>query len=262
MAAIKRFLLIAAVSFLSAASLFAESDKWHISKSSHFIIYYKNTSEDFIDRLIDKAEDYYTNITDDLGFRRYDFWLWDNRAKIYVYDDAESYRAQTGQPKWSSGCVYIKDKTIHTFSSAEQFFNSMLPHEMGHIIFREFVGFDNPAVPIWLDEGVASYQERARFAASDEILRKAIQDGAFINLEALGRFNPHLAGDTRAVNLFYTEAVGVVHYLIKEFGKDNFVFFCQGLRDKRNFSQALDYAYPFRDTLELDKAFMRYLKDE
>ena len=54
----------------------------------------------------------YDKIADDLGFRRFDFWLWDKRAKIYIYDDVRSYQAATNQPSWSSGCAIIKDKII------------------------------------------------------------------------------------------------------------------------------------------------------
>ena len=54
--------------------------------------------------------------------------------------------------------VQIKKKEISTYMWQEMLFDTILPHEMGHIIFREFVGY-NKALPLWLDEGVACMQE-------------------------------------------------------------------------------------------------------
>jgi hypothetical protein len=74
------------------------SDEWKQEKSTHFIVCYKNAPEQFIKNLTDRAEEYYNKIADDLGFRRFNFWLWDNRAKIYIHDNKEAYQAATGQP--------------------------------------------------------------------------------------------------------------------------------------------------------------------
>ena len=205
--------------------------------------------------MIDRAENYYNDIADALGFKRYDFWLWENRAKIYIYDNADAYRQATGQPDWSSGCAYARDKIIHTFPYAQGFFDSVLPHELGHIVFREFVGFDNSSIPIWLDEGVASYQEKARYFSSRMVLKQAISQGKFMNIAALNSFDLHACTDHAQVALFYNESVNLVSYLIKEFGQDSFVVFCQHLRDKRNFDEALRSAYPYANIDELSRAW-------
>jgi hypothetical protein len=234
--------------------------KWNIEKSTHFVVYYKNAPEDFIKELIDKSEGYYDKIASDLGFTRYDFWLWDNRAKIYIHDNAMDYQSATGEPKWSGGSAMPRSKIIHTFPYAQGFFEKILPHEMGHIIFREFVGFDNPAVPLWLEEGVASYQEKSTYSMADAFVRNAIEKGNFITLEKLYNFNPQLTPSDNLVQLFYTESFSVVDFLIKEFGKDKFVSFCQALRDKKDLARAVAANYPFSNIQELDQAWQKYLK--
>jgi len=258
----RRCILIIAIFYLWLSPLLAASDDWSIAKTTHFIIYYKNAPEGFIEQLKEKSEYYYDKIADDLGFRRFDFWLWDNRAKIYIHDDSKSYQAATNQPAWSAGCAIIREKVIHTFPYAKGFFETTLPHEMGHIIFREFVGFDNQAVPTWLDEGVASYQENLVYSRANELVANAIAENRFISLEKLSRINPHLINDDESVMLFYSEAVSIIDYLVKEFGKDNFVLFCQNLRDKADLERAISYVYPFRNIQELDQAWQKYVKHE
>lgn len=224
------------------------------------MVYYKNALEDFIRRLTEKSEDYYDRIAQELGFRRYDFWLWDNRAKIYIYDDAKSYQDATGQPVWSVGCALAGEKTIHSYPYAEGFFETTLPHEMGHIIFREFVGFNNHAIPTWLEEGVASYQETSRRETASKIVEEAMKNGNFINLQRLATLNPQFMPDRGLVNLFYAESLSIVDYLIKNFGSDSFVTFCQALRDKKDFARALSSSYNFSNVRELDEAWLKYIE--
>lgn len=258
----RKYYLVSLIFFLSLSLTLAQTDDWRIAKSTHFIIYYKNTSEDFIEKLVEESEDYYNEIAENLGFKRYDFWLWDNRAKIYIYDDAGSYQSATGQPAWSMGSVIPKDKVISAFPGIRGFFETILPHEIGHIIFREFVGFDNNSLPIWLDEGVACYQEKFRRPIAIKLVKDAIKENRFVSLEWLSNISPQLMKDAQIVNLFYAEAISIVDYLIGEFGKAKFVFFCQALRDKRNLEEAIRSSYPFENIKELDAAWRRYLKYE
>jgi len=249
-----------AVLFSFCSSLAAQDQvKWNTEKSTHFIIYYKNAPADFIKRLIERSEDYYNKIADNLGFMRFNFWLWDNRAKIYIYDDTKDYQTSTGYPSWSGGCAIARQKTIQTFPYAQGFFETILPHEMGHIIFREFVGFDNTAVPLWLEEGVACYQEDLKRVSSGRLVKVALKQGTFMTLEKLTNFNSRETKDSLRVNLFYAEAVSIIEYLIREFGKDKFVLFCQDLRDKRNLERAIASTYPFSNMQELDQGWQKYL---
>ncbi|MDD5432192.1 MAG: peptidase MA family metallohydrolase [Candidatus Omnitrophica bacterium] len=251
-------LLVSLTLFSYAFAL--HTDKWNELKSDHFIIYYKHAPESFIKEISDKSERFYNEIANELGFNRFDFWLWDNRAKIYIYDDAADYQKTTGQPKWSGGAAIPKEKTIYSFLYAQGFSETVLPHEMGHIIFREFVGFDNYAIPIWLDEGVASHQQKEKFSMADRVTKEAIENNSFMDLRELTGFNPQLSRENNKIGTFYLEAFSVVSFLINEFGRDKFVLFCQNLRDKKNFNIALSSSYPFEDIKQLNEAWVKYLR--
>ncbi len=235
-------------------------DEWDEARSTHFIVHYHNAKEQFVDEIIKRAEEYYDDIADDLGFRRYDFWLWENRAHIYVYDTSEEYQRRTGQPGWSSGVAIPGKKIIHTFPYAPIFFDTVLPHELGHIIFREFVGFDNPAIPHWVDEVVASYQMHLRYSMSKMMIKEALRRENFIPLRELNQMDPGSLNDTFIVNLFYAESVNVIEYLIHKFGQDAFILFCQELRDLKDLRKALAHAYPYGSIEELEEAWQTYLR--
>jgi len=107
------------------------------------------------------SENSYKEIYSNLGFTRYRYWTAGNRTKIYIYDDVDDFVSNGGQAHWASGVASARSKVIQTFPAAHGFFDSTLPHELGHIIFREFIGHD-VRVPLWFEEGVAMYQEKAK----------------------------------------------------------------------------------------------------
>jgi len=253
-------LFIFFISLFILSSSYAQDAKWNISKSDHFIVYYKNASQDDISKVVSNVEGSYSEIASNLGFTRFNFWLWENRAKIYVYDNAKDYHLSTGTPQWSAGGTQMARKTIATYPGAQGFFERVLPHEMGHIIFREFVGFTNLAVPLWLDEGVAMYQEKNKGIYSYSYLRQAMGQGNFMNIYQLSVCNIASCSDQKKVQLYYIESLSIVTYLITEFGRDRFVIFCQNLRDKADLERAIASAYNFSNLKELDSAWQAYIK--
>ena len=239
----------------------AQEQRWQELRGVHFLVYYNNADDDFVNTVLERAEDYYYSITEKLGFRRYNFWLNEKRVKIYIYDDAQSYQADARQPEWAGGCVDLENKIIRTYSAAGGFINMVLPHEMGHIIFRELIGFDNFAAPLWLEEGVACYLERPENRMhAHRIIKKAIVDNEFIRLKNLSNFNPRQVGGRDKIELFYAEALGAVTYLIREYGQDNFVLFCENLRDKKDLDRAIAAVYPYKNLEEFSQKWQEYLE--
>lgn len=235
---------------------------WSERKSAHFIVYFKDAPEDFVDNVLDAAEEYYRDITSDLGFTRYGSWAWEDRCKIYIYKDAEEYMQVTKQPEWSGGSTIYQQKIINTYPLAAGFFDTLLPHELGHIIFREFVGVRSD-VPLWLDEGVASYQEKARRWGSNKTVKSAIKNKTFIPLEELTKkvLSPSL--DRETVEIFYAEAGSVVYFLISKYGKYRFVDLCRALKDGKRFEEALRTTYSrFDGVKDLNQAWVNYIENE
>jgi len=155
---IKCLLIILIVAIFAHPS-YAKND-WKKHKSRHFVIHYRDVPKDFVESVEESAENYYDEITRNLGFTRDKSWSFDNRAQIYIYSDKEDY-INSGAAKWSGGVAHAQAKVIKTFPTAAGFFDSTLPHELGHIIFREFIGYYS-TVPLWFEEGIASFQEKAK----------------------------------------------------------------------------------------------------
>lgn len=256
----KILVLVTLFLFTSISSSYAK--EWKEYKRRHFIVYYKNAPFDFVKSVEEMAEDYYGEISKNLGFTRYKGWTWDERAKIYIYDDSEDYVRSARAARWSHGVASPKDKVIRTFPAAHGFFDSTLPHELGHIIFREFIGF-KAQVPLWFEEGVAMYQEKARRWGAHKAVKKAMKEEAFIPLEELTIMHLSQKTSPEEVNLFYTEAASVIQFLIGEYGKQRFVRLCRKLKDGNPFEWTFESIYVRFKTMEdLNKAWVKFLKEK
>ena len=235
-------------------------EEWEERKGNHFIIYYKNAPLDFIKSVEEMAEYYYDEITRNMGFTRYKGWTWDERAKIYIYDNVADFQQVGEYAMWAEGVASSRQRVIRSFPAAHGFFDSTLPHEMGHIIFREFVGF-KAKIPVWFEEGVAMYQEKARRWGADDTVRQAIKDGKFMSLKDMTAIELSDRINVETIQLFYAESASIVKYLIDELGQQRFVNLCRKLQDGDPFERVFVAAYVrFKDLAALNKAWVEYLR--
>jgi hypothetical protein len=234
-----------------------DSSLWQVQKSEHFVVCFKEAPTGYIDELISKAELYYNSITVDLGFTRFDeFWTWDKRCKIFIYPTANDYHKATGQPSWSGGSADITKRTINTFLYEKGFNETVLPHEMTHLIFREFVGY-KVRLPLWLDEGIASLQEKEQLKERLTIIQGLVISNLFIPIEKL---NEITADNLVMPNIFYAESVSIVDFLFKKYGQDKFIDFCRLLRDKKDWRLALKIVYGFNGLSEMNDEWVKFLR--
>jgi len=243
----------------------AIAENWKELKGEHFIIYFVRDRRVAGDTL-NKAEKYYKKIADELGYARYsDFWAWDRRVKIYIYPDRDSYRSFVeahGHARWSVGIASYENREIISYAQSEEFLDSILPHEITHLIFRDYVGQRN--IPIWIDEGVAQWEEKGKRQQVKRKIKELLQIHSPIPIERMMTLNIGKVKNEAIVELYYVEAVSLVDFLIGKYGVDNFIFFCRQLRDGKDVNEALRFAYPtsIRNIDELQTKWLKYLKEE
>jgi len=262
------------------------SQEWKELSGEHFIIYFTQ-DEKFAKEVLDKAEVYYRNIASELGYPRYsEFWLWEKRVKVYIYPDRDSFLKVTGQPQWSKGMADYKSKQIVSYVWSKDFAESLLPHEIAHLIFRDFVGFQGE-IPLWLDEGVAQWMEEAKRREVKRIARQKLETNSFMVLEDMMHLDirhvkykeavyirPALTKEKKQgvlflsaenlIDIYYLESVSLVGFLIEKYGGDSFTNFCREMRDGKTVDEALRMAYPthIHSIAELEEKWKEYLVKE
>lgn len=238
-------------------------DGWAEYKSDHFIVYHHpDIPSKYVRDFTRMCEKYYDRITYRLGFNRFNFWLWENRARLFVFGDKSSYVTSTSSPSWTDAAVHMESKHIATYympskdDEANRFNNIILPHELTHIILREFIGMD-AKVPLWFDEGTASSSE----VDSDEryiyYALEIAKQGKYIPVSTLERLN-HRSMDPM---VFYPLAAALVNFLLEEKGsRADFVALCREIRDGTPFYEAMRKVYKLENSVELNNAFVKHLE--
>jgi len=282
---IKKFLTFVVITFFSIHTFTAAAYavQWKDKSSEHFIVYYIE-DDSFAKNVLDDAEVCYRRIASELGYPRYsEFWLWDNRAKIYIHKDRKSYLKATGMPAWSEGMADYIEKEIVSYAWSKDFIESLLPHEIAHLVFRDFVGFKGE-VPLWLDEGVAQWAEEKKRPEMKRMVQELYNNDTLLLLSDLMKLNinalkeidrvyvrPTITkeGDRGVVFLstehlvttYYLVSVSLVGYMIEKYGSKRFASFCRELRDGKGLEDALKSAYPeyIRSLDELEERWRGYL---
>ena len=238
---------------------------WQELKGEHFVIYFFQDNK-FAKDVLNKAEEYYDKIANDLGYARYsNFWAWDKRVKIYIYPDRDSYLSYItahNYATWSVGMADYEKKAIISYVQSRGFLDGVLPHEITHLIFRDYVGQEN--IPIWIDEGVAQWEEKGKRQLVKRKMKELLRYHGPIPIDRMTIIEIGRLKNETIVEMFYIEAVSLVDFLITEHGADNFIFFCRQLRDGKDMDEALKFAYPvsIRNINALQDKWLEYLQTE
>ena len=263
MVAKKFYLLTVVLFFFYLLSAISYAENWKEEKGDHFIVYYQG-EEKFAKDVSRQSEVYYNQIASDIGYPRYsNFWQWDDRVKIYIYSSKAEFQKNTEQPEWSNGMADYTNKRIMTFTLSEGFLDGILPHEIAHLIFRDFVGFKGQ-VPLWIDEGVAQWEEPKKRAKARPIAYYLLQQQSVIPLADLTIMNNLSGKNENIVHAFYMQAVSLVDFLIKTYGAQSFTDFCRQLRDGKSLNEALRFTYSgsIKDIDELQAKWIKSILDE
>ena len=250
---------------------------WQQIKGDHFIVNFLQ-DKDFANDVLSRAEMYYNKIANDLGYQRYaTFWSWNQRVNIFVYPDHESYTKATGQPEWSDGKADydFKNKQISMYTGSQKFLETILPHEIAHLIFRDFIGFKG-TIPLWIDEGIATSAEEPTYADMKKRIKDLYRRSALLKLDDMMTLNFKKVSNQTSVHdilmrdnspgyliiapdkfvaLFYIESASIVSFLREHYGPQRFTQFCSDLRDGKSVDQALQDVYQDEcpNTKELEK---------
>lgn len=198
--------------------------------------------------MLQRAELYYNKVAAHIGYSRYqDFWTWDERVKIVVYANQSVFTKETGLPPWSKGGAihekrFFKSRAIITFKQEQGFLDGFLPHEIAHLIFKDFTG-NRSDIPLWFEEGIAQLQERGKKEAANQMLKKFVAKDYYFSAEGLYRADIRHEMNSVKVAIFYAQSVSMVDFLISKYGSESFMTLCSHLKRGKSLKKAIILAY-------------------
>ncbi len=232
-------------------------------RSEHFVIYYdEGVSQDYARKIRDICEKFYWRITKEFNLVRNKLWTWSNRAEVYIAKDQDGYMDSFECPPWSAACTDYHGKIIYTYLNQARM-KATIAHELAHIIFREYVGYGN--LPLWLDEGMASYIENL-IAGSElniylSVLKQKIHNNDYILFKDISEIDYYSLSQKSAqeVSLFYLESFSIVKFLVKRYGRSDFGTFLFYLKRGDNLNSAVSKAFTSASSFDdLEKPWKKY----
>lgn len=260
--------------FVMVGSIFkaavVQAGSWQQQAGEHFIVYYDSeVTLTWVQEVLRYAETYYDKIAAQIGYSRYqNFWTWDDRAKIIIYPDQKTFSEKTGAPAWTNGFV-VRDynryhtRLIVTYTQEADFLEGILPHEISHLILRDFLG-PHKKIPKWFDEGIAQLQEKNKALEADRVMKTLVQENKYLPLKDLVEYKIQEEKESLKVTMFYAESISVIHFLIAKYGSAEFGELCRNFKEDQNFESALKDAYlnTFSSLEDLEKKWLSYMQNE
>jgi len=239
---------------------FTESDpgEWQKLESRRFVVHHHNES---MARMVLRSAEYYVDrVLANMDLPK--SALWDGRCPIYIYREKSGYRKVSGQAEWSGGVSQVTSRggklvrqRILTYQTAPKLLNSVLPHELGHVVFMSAISYGRK-YPLALHEGVAVYNELAyRRSYFDGVLKTHLSTETTIPLKELLGMRKYPAKP----DLFYAQGASFVRYLISTRGKKTFYNFSLDV-EKVGLQKALSKSYGFKDFDEANTCWLTWAK--
>ena len=202
------------------------------------ISWYQGT-ESFAQELMNACEDGLATLTQDIGAYP------ERPIKIYVYaSSSDLHGAMVSSEEWSGGVAFTDFGIIAIGIPPSQleWGKGALVHELTHLIVREATFGPYGQLPVWLDEGLAMYNEVGVDPSLAASLDDAIAGSELISVRTL--CSPFSAYADKAY-LSYAESYSIVEYLLADYGQAKMLDLLSVLKEGSTYDEALTEVYGF-----------------
>ena len=226
---------------------------WQSITTARVTLYWYSGSRTFADALMEAAQQGLSTIEQDVGA------IPEGNVRIYIYASAADLQAaQLFAPTWEGGVTFVGYDIIAVGVATSQlgYGQRAVPHELTHWIVGQLTSNSYGAgLPVWLDEGLATYGEGDVNPQYQDALQFAIQNNRLISVRSLSSpFSPN----AQEALISYGESNSIVSFLIEKYGKDKMVQLLHVFQEGSGYDAALDQVYGF-DQDGLDNAWRQSL---
>jgi hypothetical protein len=203
------------------------------------LLWYKGDRA-FADALMAAAQQGLQRIENDTGA------MPQGNVRIYIYASSQDLQgAELFPQQWEGGVTFTGYDiiAIGVATSDLAFGQRAVPHELTHWIVHQITFNDYGAgLPVWLDEGLATYGEGTLSPDYQAALNYAINNNRLISVRSLS--SPFSAIPEEAY-ISYGESNSIVTYLIQKYGRDKMNQLLEVFHQGSGYDEALQQVYGF-----------------
>ena len=228
---------------------------WSRLDGDNLSIFWYQGGDAFARELMQSATEGLAQLSADTGA------ILDRPVDIYIYaSTADLQGAMVYPSEWTGGATYPRFSTIVIGVSPVQldWGKGAVIHELTHMVNHQMTRNPYAGVPVWLDEGLATYAQGLPSPAFTTALYQAVRNGTLISVRSLS--SPFSALSDQA-NLSYAESYSIVSFLLERYGPAKMLELLGTFRQGNTYDGALEQVFGF-DTEGLDSLWRSYVRDQ
>jgi hypothetical protein len=210
-----------------------------VPQDGELTLFWYTGSDSFARELMDACQEGLARLTQDIG-------TYPKRPiKIYIYaSDSDLKGAMISSNEWSGGVAFTDFGIIAISISPSEldWGKKALVHELTHLVVRQATFSPYGQLPLWLDEGLAMYNEGGLDPVLRSYLEEAILKDKLISVRSL--CSPFSAYSEKAY-LSYAQSYSLVEYLLDNYGQDKMLDLLALLKQGNTYDEALTAVYGF-----------------
>jgi hypothetical protein len=210
-----------------------------VLQDSTFTLYWYEGSDSFAQELMDTCQGGLSRLTRDIGTYP------ERQIKIYIYASTSDLQGAMIFPQeWTGGAAFTAFSTIAIGipPSELDWGKRALVHELTHLVVHQSTFSPYGQLPIWLDEGLATYNEGELDLVFRSSLEEAILEDELISVRSL--CSPFSA-ETEKARLSYAQSYSLVEYLLDNYGQERMLELLAILKQGSTYDEALTEVYGF-----------------
>jgi hypothetical protein len=216
-----------------------------LPQGSELCLFWYEGGDSFARELMDTCQEGLARLTQDIGTYP------ERPVKIYIYASTSDLKGAMIFPQeWTGGVAFTAFSTIAIGipPSELDWGKRALVHELTHLVVHQATFSPYGQLPIWLDEGLAMYNEGELGPVFRSYLQEAILEDKLISVRSL--CSPFSA-ETEKARLSYAQSYSLVEYLLDNYGQDKMLVLLTILKQGSTYDEALTEVYGF-DIDDLD----------
>jgi hypothetical protein len=210
-----------------------------VPQGGELTIFWYTGGDSFARELMDACQEGLARLTQDIGTYP------EKPIKIFIYASTTDLQgAMIFSNEWSGGVAFTDFGIIAISISPSEldWGKRALVHELTHLVVRQATFSPYGQLPLWLDEGLATYNEGELDPVLRSYLEEAILGDELISVRSL--CSPFSAYSEKAY-LSYAQSYSLVEYLLDNYGQDKMLDLLALLKQGNTYDETLTAVYGF-----------------
>jgi len=221
--------------------VYFEDDRyqWQNLTDGEITIFWYYGDDEFANELMDACQEGLARLTQEFGA------YLQRPVNIYVYASSQELQGAMIFPQeWTGGVAFSEFGIIAIGISPDSidWGKEASVHELTHLVVHQLVFSPYGSLPVWLDEGLAMYNEGELSPQLRSRLEEAVSKGNLLSVRSL--CSPFSADPEKAY-LSYAESYSLVEYLLNNYSGDNMLDLLTLIKQGSTYDEALTEAYGF-----------------